>query len=139
MIYQILSQFGFIYIFLYIFVIVALINMFKNYNKLNWAWLAIMIVGLFFGVAPFIAIAYLIVFNRKNKNNLASTNKKVVYSQDGSYTVYKPEDTAQAPSNARVAFKVLIGIIFAAMISFGLLIVGVIILFATKPSGGKNM
>jgi len=131
------SQFGFIYIFLYVFVITALVNMFKNYNKQNWAWLAIMIIGIPLGVAPFIAIAYLIVFNRKNKNKLASTNKGVVYNQDGSYTVYKPEDTAQAPSTARVAFKVLIGIMFAAMISFGLLIVGFMILLASQPSGAK--
>jgi hypothetical protein len=125
--------------FIYVFVITALVNMFKNYNKQNWAWLAIMIISIPLGVAPFIAIAYLIVFNRKNKNNLASTNKGVVYNQDGSYIVYKPEDTAQAPSTARVAFKVLIGIIFATMISYGLLLVGIIILIATKPSGSKYM
>lgn len=123
---------------LYVFVVWALIRLFRNYDKQNWVWLAIMFVGLLFGVAPFIAIAYLLVTRNKSRIS-ATTNNGVVYNTDGSYAVYKAEDTSKAPSAGRVAFKILLSVIFAAMIACGLLIVGVFILIATAPKGSKGM
>lgn len=130
-----------IMILLYGAVVWALIRMFMNFDNQSWLWLSALVVSLFLGCAPFVGIAYLVVsYGKSNKSIASSNNSKVVYNTDGSYVVYKSEDTSKAPSTGKVAFKVIVGVVSAALISTGLLIVGVVILLALKPpSGSKGM
>jgi phage shock protein PspC (stress-responsive transcriptional regulator) len=123
----------------YILVPIAIVVMFKNYKKSNWAWLGILIVSIFLGIAPYVAAAYLATYLFTNKKS--KSNSGVTYSPDGSYTVYNPTDTKSAPSTGKTAFKIIGGILAGLAVTFGLLIVGVIILIATykPPAGSKGM
>lgn len=126
-------------IFGYILIPVALIVMFKNYQTVNWLWLGFLIISVFIGVAPFVAIAYLVTAYMAHNKPKAANN--VTYHPDGSYTVYKAEETKAAPSPGRMAFRIIGGILAGASIAFGLLIVGVILLFTLAPSvacGGSS-
>jgi hypothetical protein len=130
----------------YILALVAFVFMMKNYKTANWLWLGMLVVGLFTGVAPFVAIAYLATMGREGKSRgdkfLSPTAPtKVRYYPDGSYIAYQAEDTKSAPSAAKLAFRIVGGIIAGATIAFGLLIVGVILLFTLAPSvacGGSS-
>jgi hypothetical protein len=124
----------------YILVPIAFVVMLKNYKKSNWAWLGILIVSIFLGVAPFVAAGYLASYLFMNKQG-SSSNNSVTYRPDGSYTVYNPTDTKTAPSTGKTAFKIIGGILAGLAITFGLLIVGVFILIATykPPAGSKSM
>jgi hypothetical protein len=124
----------------YILVPIAFVVMLKNYKQSNWIWLGILIISIFLGVAPFVAAGYLVSYLFLNKKGNGGSNS-VSYSPDGSYTVYNPADTKAAPSTGKTAFKIIGGILAGLAITFGLLIVGVIILIATykPPAGSKGM
>lgn len=131
-------------LFGYVLVPVAFVMMVKNYETINWLWLAFLVLSLFIGIAPFVAIAYLVTATETNKNNKSSApaiNEAVTYRSDGSYIVYKAEDTSTALSPGKMAFRVIGGVIAGATIAFGLLFVGVILLFTLAPSvacGGSS-
>jgi phage shock protein PspC (stress-responsive transcriptional regulator) len=124
----------------YILAIVAFIMMMKNYRSTNWLWLGFLVASLFFGVALFVSLAYFITALTTNNSSGRPKNGTVVYSPDGSYTVYNANQ-AQGPSPGRVAFRVVGGVIAGVAVSFGLLIVGIILLFTMAPDvacGGNS-
>lgn len=125
----------------YLLVPVAFILMLKNYSKTNWIWLAILIVSIFLGVAPFIAGAYLVTSLFLSKKG-SSAPKPITFQLDGSYTAYAPTDPKTAPSAGKTAFRVVGGIIGGLAIAFGLLIVGILIWISSMPpptvSGGGS-
>jgi hypothetical protein len=127
----------------YILVPIALVLMFKNYKTMNWLWLAFLIGSIFIGVAPFVALAYLVTaYITRNKSKQSSTvsNSSVTYNPDGSYTVYKSEDTKKASSPGKVAFKVVGGVLAGLCVVGGMLFIGLIIAIMTykPPAGGKE-
>lgn len=119
--------------------------MMRNYQHTNWIWLGLLVASIFIGIAPFVAAAYLFVTLSSSKKPKTSTRTKTTtattYNADGSYTVYKTEDTNVAPSAGQIAFRIVGGLIAGATLAFGLLIVGVILLFTLAPSvacGGSS-
>ena len=122
----------------YILVPVAIGFMLKSQKQSDLIWFGILGVSFFLGVAPFVAIGYLATYLSSNKGNNSSG---ITYYPDGSYTIYNSADTKNAPSAAKTAFKIIGGILAGLAITFGLLIVGVIILAATykPPAGSKGM
>jgi hypothetical protein len=127
-------------IFGYILVPIAFALMLKDYKSTNWLWLGFLIASSFIGVAPFVALAYLIT-NYSSKQKAPQQASSVRYSADGSYTVYTTEDVKTAPSPGKLAFRIVGGVIAGLAMAFGLLIVGVILLFTLAPSvacGGSS-
>ena len=130
----------------YILVPIAFIFMIKDYKHSNWIWLPMMLGGLFLGIGPYIALAYLAMSYKKQTPEKADasglqTKSAITYHPDGSYTVYQVADTKNAPSAAKIAFRVVGGIIAGASIAVGLLFVGIILLFTLAPSiacGGSS-
>jgi len=121
----------------YFLVVWSIIRMFRKYEKRNWIWLIPIIIGLPFGIGPFIALAYLLV-TRNNKNNNNNYNN-VVYNSDGSYTVYKSAESLKGPSTGKIIFKVISGIIIAGLVAFGLLVIAFLVALAIKPANSKSM
>lgn len=129
----------------YALVPVAFVIMVREYRTTNWIWLGLLIGSLFLGIAPFMAIAYLgTAYFQSRKvptNSSAQAGSSVTYHPDGSYTVYKAVDPVTAPSPGRLAFRIIGGIIAGASMAFGLLVIGVILLFTLAPSvacGGSS-
>jgi hypothetical protein len=122
----------------YILVPIALAVMFRNYKPTNWLWAGFLIVSIFCGIAPFVAIAYLITFffstKPFDKNNKNTRVKGVTYHPDGSYTVYSSQATKSAPSTGKVAFRVIGGILAGLTMAFGLLLVGIVLLITIFPN-----
>ncbi len=132
-----------IYWLSYIMVPIAFIVMMKNYRTTNWLWLGFLLASLLMGIAPFVALAYLLVTAYQNgKGPIIQPAAGVTYHTDGSYTMYKPTPAQAAPSPGKTAFKVVGGVIAGAAIAFGLLIIGFIILIsytiATCPPSSKG-
>jgi hypothetical protein len=129
-----------ILVLFYLLVPVAFIVMIKNNKSTNRMWFALIIASLFIGIAPFVAAAYLFTaFKSSNESN--GTTSKIAYNADGSYTLYKVEDTNGAPSPGKTAFRIIGGLVAGLTIAFGLLFVGVILLFTLAPSvacGGSS-
>jgi hypothetical protein len=123
----------------YVLVPIAFVLMMKNYQATNWLWLGFLTVSVFIGIAPFVALAYLVTAFVLDKNNpkQGSSASTVTYHPDGSYTVYKVEDTKTAPSAGKLAFRIVGGLIAGAAICFGLLIVGLMLL-VTVSCGGNS-
>lgn len=129
-----------IYILSYILVPIAFVMMLKNYQTTNWLWLGFLLISLPIGVGPFIALAYLFASATGYQKDV-SKSSKITYNADGSYTVYKAEDTKAAPSAGRLAFRIVGGLIAGATMAVGLIIVGAILLFTLAPSiacGGSS-
>ena len=124
----------------YVFIPIALIVMFKKYRSTNWLWLGFLIISVFIGIAGFVALAYLVTAALTHSES-GVANQKVSYKPDGSYVVYQVADTMTAPSPGRTAFRIVGGILAGASIAFGLLFVGIILLFTLAPSvlcGGSS-
>lgn len=121
----------------YLLVPIALIYMVRNYKSTNWLWAGFLVASVFIGIAPFVAIAYLITLflSSRSTKRKGDANAKVVksYNTDGSYVVYDASSVKSAPSTGRVAFKMIGGIVAGITIAFGLLIVGIILLFTLFP------
>ncbi len=123
--------------------------MMKNYDKNNWLWLGLIAIGFLIGIAPLVAIAYLInaVWLEHKDAKQAPNGDSVTYHPDGSYTVYNMESTKSAPSPAKLAFRIVGGLIIGCVVAYGLFIVGIVVLFIlTAPafnsgssSGSKAM
>jgi hypothetical protein len=125
----------------YILVPIAFVLMLKDYKTVNWIWLGFLVAGIFIGVAPFIALAYLITNYVSKQKTPQQASNSVTYNADGSYTVYKTDAVLTAPSPGKLAFRIVGGIIAGLAMAFGLLIVGVILLFTLAPSvacGGSS-
>ena len=76
----------------YLLVPIALIYMVRNYKSTNWLWAGFLVASIFIGIAPFVAIAYLITLflSSRSTKRKGDANAKVVksYNTDGSYVVY---------------------------------------------------
>jgi heme/copper-type cytochrome/quinol oxidase subunit 2 len=130
-------------VFGYFLIPIALVVMFTAYRPVNWIWFCLLMISLFIGVAPFVAIVYLLVYfrSRKKQGDTSDANSRVTYHPDGSYTVYKAANTSSAPSAGKMAFRIVGGILAAASVLFGLLIVAFIIFVVLAPSsacGGSS-
>jgi phage shock protein PspC (stress-responsive transcriptional regulator) len=120
---------------------IALALMIKYYRTTNWLWLGFILFGLFMGVAPFIAAAYIFVTLTNVDDPKPSKITKVAYKPDGTYTLYEVEDTGANYQVSHTVFRVIGGVVAGAAMAFGLLIVAVIVLFMMAPSiacGGSS-
>jgi hypothetical protein len=124
-------------LFFYILVPIAFIVMLKNYRTTNWMWLGFLLLGLPLGIAPYVAVAYLVSSLLLGKNKGKSTETKATYYPDGSYIIYKAEDTQSAPSAGKVAFRIIGGLVAGAALCFGLFIIGIMI-FVSVSCGGNS-
>lgn len=126
----------------YILVPVAFVVMMINYRPTNWLWLSFLIVSIFVGVAPFLALAYLATVYVLDKDSPKAkpkeSTKAITYHPDGSYTVYKSEDAKASASPMKIAFRVVGGIIAGVAICFGLLIVGLLLLVSASCAGDSK-
>ena len=124
----------------YIFVPIVLVLLFKNYRPTNWIWLVLLFVGFFMGIAPYIAIGYLISYfliektEEKHENNKGTVTR---YYPDGSYIMYRPDDTPANDSTGKLLFRIFGGLMAGVLLCVGLYIVG-IMLFVTVSCGGNS-
>lgn len=134
----------------YLLLPVAFIVMMVKYNKTNWLWLPLLIASIFIGIAPFVALVYLgnvLYLEHKSARGGTQTSSgtATTYHPDGSYTVYKADTTKNAPSPARLAFRIVGGLIAGGVVLYGLFIIGIIVLIALSSSplngggGSKTM
>jgi vacuolar-type H+-ATPase subunit I/STV1 len=132
-----------IYGMMYLLIPVALFLTIKRHQQTDLIWLGFLIIGIFTGLAPFVAAAYLAVSSKAsyNKQLAASRTSTVKYNADGTYTVYAASETENAVSPTKVAFRIIGGIIGGIVICFGLFVVGIVLLFTLAPSvacGGSS-
>ncbi len=131
-----------IYLASYVLVIFALVLIFKKYTgKSSMTWLGILIVGIFAGIGPLIAIAYLLAALRNRNGKLEDSRPKVIYKPDGNYTVYSDSEDTTSTTSKKVT-RLVGGILAGIAITAGLFVVGIIILvitFSSQSSGSKNM
>ena len=130
-----------VFILAYLLVPIAYAVWLKNYQTSRMLWLILLSASIFLGISPLVAAVYLFVVYKESRNPQKTAKGTVAYGPDGSYTVYKVEDTMNAPSAGRTAFKIIGGLIAGLALSFGLLIVGMILLFTLAPSiacGGSS-
>ena len=129
-----------LFYYLYITIPVAFVLLLApgNYRPTNWIWLVILIISLFLGIGPYIAIAYIIYALSTRKT---IKNSSVEYGPDGSYTKYGPGYTKSPPKTGEVALKVFGGILAGVCVAFGLLVIGIFIAILTykPPAGSKTM
>lgn len=129
--------------FTYLLVPVAFLLMLKDYKKDSWIWLGMLVASGFLGIAQFVALVYIAVnFRKKHEQSDDKTERQqVIYRPDGSYVTYTPESTKDSPSAGKVAFRIIGGIIAGGALVFGLLFIGIILLFTLAPSiacGGSS-
>ncbi len=128
----------FLYAFGYLLIPVALVVMIMRYRRDNWFWLALLVASLFVGVAPFVAIAYLVTAAWGDKEPRKRSTTSVTYYPDGSYTVYEANSPKTPRSPAKFAFQLVGGIVAGAVICFGLFVVGSLVFLAIACSGNSK-
>jgi hypothetical protein len=121
----------------YILVPIAFFVMLVNYRTTNWLWLGFLVLSTLIGVAPYMALAYLVSVFVLDKSKKPTT-KTTTYHPDGSYTVYKSEDTKSAPSPGKIAFRIIGGLIAGAAVCFGIYLIGIMLLVSVSCAGSSK-
>lgn len=133
----------------FLLVLMAFALMLKDYghnttsqqNQSNRIWLYFLVISVFIGIAPFVALAYLATRHLSKNETSQQRFSSVTYNADGTYTVYKTDEVKAAPSPGKLAFRIVGGVIAGLVMAFGLLIVGVLLLVTLAPSvacGGSS-